>query len=194
GQIALAALAPHRAGLAEITRSLLRRCGTAGVRIECGAAATAAMVRAEAPDAAVIATGALPDPPHWAGALPPGTYSDVRDVLAGAAHPRGRVLVVDGLGFHPATSAAELLAARGCAVTVCTDGMVVGQDLGVTLDREGWRARAQAAGIAQRTGTLVAQARGAGAGVRLRMVHHPTGTEHEEEVDHVVYAGRQRCD
>ncbi len=194
GQIAFAALAPHRAGLAEITRSLLGRCRAAGVRIECGTEATAAMLRDAEPDAAVLATGALPAPPHWSGALPPERYSDVRDVLAGAARPRGRVLVVDGLGFHPATSVAELLAARGCAVTVCTDGMVVGQDLGVTLDREGWLARAHAAGIAQWTDTLVAQARAAGAGVRLRMVHHPTGTEHEEEVDHVVYAGQQRSD
>lgn len=194
GQIALAALAPHRAGLAEITGSLMRRCRAARVRVECGAEATADGLAALAPDAVVVATGAVPDPPAWAAGLGPAVYADVRDVLVGAAEPRGRVLVIDGLGFHPATSVAELLAARGCVVTVCTDGMVVGQDLGVTLDREGWLRRAHAAGIAQRTDTLVADARPAGAGGRLRLVHHLTGAEHTMEVDHVVYAGQQRCD
>src|SRR5699024_4609656 len=127
---------------------------------------------AQAPDTVVLATGARPDPPRWAAGL--DAYCDVRDVLCGSASPAGRVLVVDGLGFHPATSVAELLAARGCTVTVCTDGMVVGQDLGVTLDREGWMKRAHAAGIAQRTDTLVAGARARDGAVRLRMIHHPT--------------------
>ena len=44
-----------------------------------------------------------------------------------AAAPRGRVVVLDELGFHQATSVAELLADRGCAVTVVSPGMVVGR-------------------------------------------------------------------
>ena len=46
---------------------------------------------------------------------------------------------------------AELLADRGCAVEVVTPGMVVGQDLGITLDMENWWMRADAKGIVQTT-------------------------------------------
>ena len=74
---------------------------------------------------------------------------DVRDVLEGRARPEGRVVVVDELGFHQATSTAELLADRGCAVEIVTNGMVVGQDLGITLDMETWNVKAHAKGIAQ---------------------------------------------
>ena len=49
------------------------------------------------------------------------------------------MVVVDDLGFHQATSVAELLADRGCDVEVITSGMVVGQDLGITLDMETWQ-------------------------------------------------------
>ena len=52
------------------------------------------------------------------------------------------MVVVDELGFHQATSVAELLADRGCQVEIVTNGMVVGQDLGITLDLETWNVRA----------------------------------------------------
>ncbi|WP_443733827.1 mycofactocin system FadH/OYE family oxidoreductase 2 [Tomitella cavernea] len=207
GQITLGAAAPYREGLAEITRDLALRCAAAGVRIQCGVTVRAGMFSADmldgaggVPDVVVVATGALPAPPGWARGLPADAYADVREVLAAPDGPpdgstaAGRVLIVDGLGFHPATSVAELLAARGHAVTVCTDGMVVGQDLGVTLDREGWLARAHRAGIRQRTDTVVGAARPDGSGVRVTLVHHPTGTSSEGWWDRVVYAGQQRSD
>jgi 2,4-dienoyl-CoA reductase (NADPH2) len=92
--------------------------------------------------------------------------------------------VVDELGFHQATSVAELLADRGCRVTVVTPGMIVGQDLGVTLDLEHWQVKAAAKGIEQRT-DLVAMGWGDG---RLTLLHHPTGVEHELQCDWVVLA------
>ncbi len=61
--------------------------------------------------------------------------ADVADVLAGVVAPSGRVLVVDELGGPHATSTAELLAARGCAVEVVTGALVAAQRLGPTLDR-----------------------------------------------------------
>ena len=61
------------------------------------------------------------------------------------------MVVVDELGFHQATSVAELLADRGCQVEIVTNGMVVGQDLGITLDLETWNVRAHAKGIRQAT-------------------------------------------
>ena len=80
---------------------------------------------------------------------------DVRDVLEGRAEPAGEVVVVDDLGFHQATSVAELLADRGCTVEIITAGMVVGQDLGITLDMETFNVRAHAKGIRQATDLVV---------------------------------------
>ncbi len=76
------------------------------------------------------------------------TIVDVRDVLEGGAAPAGRVVVVDELGFHQATSVAELLADRGCWVTVVTPGMVV--------------ARTSASPSTSSTGTVRAAAKGIG--------------------------------
>lgn len=114
----------------------------------------------------------------------------MRDVLTGAATPDGSVVVVDELGFHQATSVAELLADRGCSVEVITNGMVVGQDLGITLDLETWNVRADAKGIRQSTdlvplGASLA-ADDASGGVRLQLQHHPTGTDVERVCDWVV--------
>ena len=100
------------------------------------------------PDRVVVATGAVAQRPWWVG--PDVTNAcDVRDVLTGAAEPSGDVVLIDEIGFHHATSVAELLADRGCAVEVVTPGMVVGQDLGITLDMEQWWMRAGAKGIVQ---------------------------------------------
>jgi 2,4-dienoyl-CoA reductase (NADPH2) len=99
------------------------------------------------------------------------------------------VLVVDELGFHQATSVAELLADRGCAVTVLTPGMVVGQDLGITLDLEHWNVRAAAKGIDQLT-DLVPMGWSPDEG--LAVLHHPTGQDRRVACDWVVLAVPQR--
>ena len=116
---------------------------------------------------------------------------DVRDVLENRAHPQGRVVVVDELGFHQATSVAELLADRGCRVEIVTNGMVVGQDLGITLDMEIWNVKAHAKGIDQQV-DLVPMGVGDDAGrVVLTLQHHPTGTDQERSCDWVVCAVHQ---
>ncbi|HET6499899.1 MAG TPA: mycofactocin system FadH/OYE family oxidoreductase 2 [Amycolatopsis sp.] len=189
GQVALAATVPSRAEFLDVVRNLLAECQRYGVDVKTGAEATAEMLRAEAPDAVVLATGARPQPPHWAGGL--DRVVDVRDVLDGGAVPAGEVLVLDDLGFHQATSVAELLADRGCAVTLSTAGMVVGQDLGVTLDRETFLVRAEEKGIGQRTDEVVLGASGTEGGVALRMLKHTTGETEERRYDWVVCATHQ---
>ena len=107
---------------------------------------------------------------------------DVREVLDGSASPTGDVVVIDELGFHHATSVAELLADRGCKVEIVTNGMVVGQDLGITLDMENWWMRAGAKGIVQST-DLVAMGMGDPAARSLDLLHHPTGvTSHAHPI------------
>jgi 2,4-dienoyl-CoA reductase (NADPH2) len=62
--------------------------------------------------------------------------------------------------------------------------MVVGQDLGVTLDLEHWNIAAAAKGIEQRT-DLVPMAWSDGV---LTVLHHPTGANVELACDWVVLA------
>jgi len=94
----------------------------------------------------VIATGSTPNRAAFPGADGP-QVADVADILSGQVAPGKRVLIVDRLGFHEATSVAEYLAERGCRVEVVTPTLYVGQDLGVTLDLENWYYRARRLGV-----------------------------------------------
>jgi 2,4-dienoyl-CoA reductase (NADPH2) len=195
GQIPAAASVPSRAELLDITRNLIATAARLGIDVRTGCEATAASVLELHPDVVVVATGARPVRPWWAGPadeLP--TVVDVRDVLEGRAAPAGRVVLIDELGFHQATSVAELLADRGCDVEVVTNGMVVGQDLGITLDLEMWNVRAHASGIRQATDLVPMAVSADGTGLQLRLQHHPTGTDVERLCDWVVVAGHQAAE
>lgn len=191
GQVAVAASVPSRAEFLDLTRNLAARVRHLGVDVRTGVEADAAMLRAENPDAVILATGARPARPWWAGGH--DRVVDVRDVLEGRANPSGRVVVVDELGFHQATSVAELLADRGCDVEIVTPGMVVGQDLGITLDLETWNVKAHERGIRQSTDLVPMGAAATDDGrVTLTLQHHPTGTDQTRTVDWVVCAVHQQ--
>ncbi|WP_250291070.1 mycofactocin system FadH/OYE family oxidoreductase 2 [Frankia sp. CiP1_Cm_nod1] len=193
GQVPVAAAVPSRAEFLDIARNLIAHVRRIGVDVRTSVEVDADFLRAQAPDAVVLATGARPNPPWWAAGHP--RVVDVRDVLEGRAEPSGTVVVVDELGFHQATSVAELLADRGCRVEVVTNGMVVGQDLGVTLDLETWNVRAAARGIVQSTDLVpMGVTPGADGGVLLALQHHPTGTDTRRAVDWVVCAVQQRAE
>ncbi|HEY3976120.1 MAG TPA: mycofactocin system FadH/OYE family oxidoreductase 2 [Streptosporangiaceae bacterium] len=188
GQVAVAARAPGRAEFGNLVRDLAREAARLGVDIRAGHRVDAEFLLREAPDAVILATGSRPARPAWAGGQ--ARVIDVREVADGTHAPAGTVVVIDELGFHPATSTAELLADRGCQVEMITSAMVIGQDLNLTLDYETWNIRAGAKGIRQRTDLVVvgARAAAAGAGGRparlvLDLLHHPTGTARELPCD-----------
>jgi mycofactocin system FadH/OYE family oxidoreductase 2 len=183
GQVRLAASVPNRAELGDLVRNQMTEARRMGVTVELGVDADIELVRRRRPDVVIVATGAEPARPWWA----PGEADwvvDCRDVLDGSASPVGAVVVIDEIGFHHATSVAELLADRGCAVEVITNGMVVGQDLGITLDMENWWIRAMAKGIVQ-TVDLVPMGID---GRTLSLLHHPTGEMRQRAPDWVVLA------
>ena len=188
GQVRLAATVPNRAELGDLVRNQVHECGRLGVAIEYGVDATASEVERRRPDSVIVATGAVAARPWWA---PPEAdwIVDVRDVLTGAAQPTGDVVVLDELGFHHATSVAEVLADRGCRVEVITPGMVVGQDLGITLDLETWWIRAGAKGIVQSTELVPMGVEDDGDGGHVvNLQHHPTGSMHTRTPDWLVLA------
>ena len=187
GQVRLAASVPNRAELGDMIRNQLTECRRLGVTIEYGAGVGPDLVSELRPDHVIIAMGAEPQRPWW---VPDDAERvvDVRAVLDGTASPTGDVVVIDELGFHHATSVAELLADRGCTVEIVTNGMVVGQDLGITLDMENWWIRAGAKGIVQST-DLVAMGMGEPAPRRtVNLLHHPTGVTVTRNPDWVVLA------
>lgn len=185
GQVRVAASVPNRAELGDLVRNQLHEAGRLGVTIEYGVEVDAAEVARRRPDTVVVATGARAARPWWAPA-DADWIVDVRDVLTGDVHPSGDVVVLDELGFHHATSVAELLADRGCRVEVISPGMVVGQDLGITLDLETWWIRAEAKGIVQSTELVPMGVDGDGHAVNLQ--HHPTGSMQTREPDWLVLA------
>lgn len=146
GQVVWAVKVTSRAEFGDIVRNLLNEVAHLGIDVRTGVTATPETVLAEKPDAVVVATGSLPNPYAIPGGDGPGV-ADVTDILAGRVEPGERVLIVDRLGFHEATSVAEFLAERGSQVEVVTPTLYVGQDLGVTLDLETWYRRARQLGI-----------------------------------------------
>lgn len=184
GQVRLAATVPNRAELGDLVRNQLTESARLGVTIEYGVSVWLGLVQERKPDHVVVATGAEPARPWWVADDAAAQVADVRDVLDGSAEPTGSVVIVDEIGFHHATSVAELLADRGCTVEILTPGMVVGQDLGITLDMENWWMRAHTKGIVQST-DLVPMGF---AGGELTLLHHPTGVNHTRRPDWVVLA------
>jgi 2,4-dienoyl-CoA reductase (NADPH2) len=187
GLVNVAASVPSRAEFLDIVRNLAAEAARLGVSVETGHEVTASFLLDEAPDAVVLATGSRLARPWWSHDHP--RVADVREVIDGTVTPSGTVVVVDELGFHQATSTAELLADRGCDVEVITSGMVVGQDLGITLDIETWNVKAHAKGIRQRTDVVVLGAHDQPAHdpdssrLVLELQHHPTGTDQQLECD-----------
>jgi 2,4-dienoyl-CoA reductase (NADPH2) len=183
GQVRLAASVPNRAEFGDLIRNQVAECHRLGVSINYGTGVWPGLVEEKRPDSVIVATGAQPARPWWAPA-DASFVVDVRDVLEGKVSPSGDVVVIDEIGFHHATSVAELLADRGCQVEIISPGMVVGQDLGVTLDMENWWIRASAKGIVQ---TVERVAQGLSAH-ELQLLHHPTGTMETRTPDWIVLA------
>jgi mycofactocin system FadH/OYE family oxidoreductase 2 len=197
GQVTVAASVPGRAEFGALVASLAREAARLGVDIRTGHRVDAEFLLRAAPDAVILATGSRPARPGWSHDHP--RVIDVREVADGTHAPSGTVVVIDELGFHPATSTAELLADRGCQVEMITSGMVIGQDLNLTLDFETWNVRAGAKGIRQRTDLVVLDARedraaaaerGPGGARRLilDLQHHPTGRAEQLTCDWVACA------
>ncbi|HZO72563.1 MAG TPA: mycofactocin system FadH/OYE family oxidoreductase 2 [Ktedonobacteraceae bacterium] len=145
GQINLLVRIPNRVEFGDAARTLQREILEAGVEVETGVEVTAEQVERERPDAVIIATGSLPELPQIPGADLPHVAT-IWQVLQGEkeTQPGDYVLLYDQLGFHQATSTAELLAEKGCVVEFVTPQFYVGGDLSVTLDIELWYRRALA--------------------------------------------------
>ncbi len=184
GQVRLAAAAPRRRDLIGIVEWRVSEAKHSGVDFRYGAFADAPMVLAEGPDVVVIATGGLPNTSF----LRTGEHlvTDTWDVMSGAAHPRGRVLVYDDNGAEPALDAAEMLASRGAAVELVTPERMLAPDVG------GMNSPAYLRAFAEHDVTITLARRLAGVhqaddgGLRALLRSDYADFEVERHVDHVV--------
>ncbi|CAN7342341.1 FAD-dependent oxidoreductase [Phenylobacterium sp. LjRoot219] len=161
-----------------------------GVDVRLGAAADAAAVLAEQPDAVIVATGARYSPggrsitfdADLPGSDRPFVYRP-EEILLGGARPSGRVVLVDGEGLHASAGIAELLALGGADVTYVTAGFSpLSPRLVDSFEARFIVQRLKAAGVRFAPTTWI-RSIGEGA-VTLYDVH--TGEERIEPVDAVV--------
>jgi 2,4-dienoyl-CoA reductase-like NADH-dependent reductase (Old Yellow Enzyme family) len=145
GALALAATAPNRADLGLIVDWYERELARLGVPVRYGSRADPAVVAALAPDVVAVATGARPvRDRRGAGYAHVVTSAEVH---AGAGRGASRAVVVDELGSYEAVGVAESLAGRGVDVMIVTQFDGVGDQLGVTLERDPARERLAATGV-----------------------------------------------
>ncbi|MBI2466383.1 MAG: FAD-dependent oxidoreductase [Candidatus Rokubacteria bacterium] len=126
GHIRLEAAIPHRQELSGITDYYRRELERLGVETRLGTAATADALRAERPDAVVVATGSRPALPE----VPlDGLTVLTADAVLGGARAAGPVLVFDDDGRYRGPGAALLLAQQGAPVEIVTPELHVGMRL-----------------------------------------------------------------
>ncbi|MFQ5827120.1 MAG: mycofactocin system FadH/OYE family oxidoreductase 2 [Dehalococcoidia bacterium] len=189
GQVNIIVKVPNRVEFGDLIRNLRQELEALKVKVKLGTEVTADTVEAEKPDAVVLATGSLPAP----SSIPISDGAQVveaRQVLRGEVEVGQRVVLIDEVGFHEATSTAEFLADRGRQVEIVTSALYCGQDLGLTLDLEMWHRRARAKGIAITPNVVVRDI----SGNTVTVFNHYSGHEwHIEGVDTVVRAAPGRA-
>lgn len=125
GQLAAAAVAPHRQGWSELRDALVRDVKRLPITVRLNAEFVPGAVRAGQYDAAIIAIGSVPNRPNIPGV---GRTNVViaRDLLEGWVNATGRVVVAGGGCMGAQT--AEALAADGHRVTIVEAGGAVAAD------------------------------------------------------------------
>ena len=184
GQVNIIIRVPNRAEVDDLIRNLIHELSVQKVRVKLGTEVTPETVAVEKPDAVVLATGSVPAP--CGISLSNGAeVVNVRQVLRGEVEVGKRVVLIDEVGSHDATSTAEFLADRGKHVEVVTPALYAGQDLGPTLDLETWHRRARSKGIIITPNVVVREI----SGNTVTVFNHYSGQEWRiEGVDTVVMA------
>ncbi|MEO7206399.1 MAG: FAD-dependent oxidoreductase, partial [Steroidobacteraceae bacterium] len=147
GQALLAQMLPGRAEFGGIVTNLQRELELAGVPIHRGVRVDRAKILAEAPDAVLVATGAIPYRPAFPqeGAL---QIVDAWTVLRGAETVGQSVVIIDWRADWIGIGIAEHLAQQGRTVRLAVSGIAAGESLPLYV-------RDQAAGSLHKLGIKV---------------------------------------
>ncbi|GHB28570.1 oxidoreductase [Streptomyces viridiviolaceus] len=128
GQVLLAERLPGRAEFGGVITNLEAEARRAGARILTNSRVDAQVLAASAPDAVVLATGALPRRPRLELMDDP-VVLDAWSVIRGAEVPRGRIVVADWRGDWIGLGVALQLAGLHRKVTLCVTGFAAGEHL-----------------------------------------------------------------
>ena len=128
GQVLLAERLPGREEFGGAAMNLHAEAERAGVTIVTNVTADVDLVRAERPEAAVIATGALPRRPEIE-VLGDPSILDAWQVIDGAHVPDGKIVVSDWRADWIGAGVAVDLARRGHEVVLCVNGYAAVQGL-----------------------------------------------------------------
>ncbi len=127
GQLALASLSPRRRDLQGIVDWRAQELERLGVKVRLNTYVEADSLAEGGYDVVIVATGGLPDRPDIPGAQ---LLVDGWDVISGATHVTGRVLVYDDHGGNQALDVAETLLRSGADVEIVTPERTVSPDVG----------------------------------------------------------------
>ena len=145
GQALVAQLLPGRAEFGGIVTNLQRECESHGVEIRRGVNVTKEMVKAEAPDVVIAATGATERRPELEG-LDGAHVVGAWGVAQGTANVGGKVVVYDWHANWIGLGVAEKLARDGCSVRLCVNGPMPGEHLPMMV-RDGWMGQLHKFGV-----------------------------------------------
>jgi 2,4-dienoyl-CoA reductase-like NADH-dependent reductase (Old Yellow Enzyme family) len=146
GQVRLAEKLPGRAEFGGLAEHLAREVELAGVRVEHGCTVDAALVRAEAPEIVILATGARPSPLDLSGGTEGAHVVDAWQVLRGQANVGGSVVIADWRCDWVGLGLAEMLARDGRRVRLCVNGYMPGETIQQYV-RDGWIATLHKLGV-----------------------------------------------
>ncbi len=181
GQAQLAQMLPGRAEFGGIITNLTREMELAGVTVVKNTSVDMALIGQEAPDAVVLATGAMPRRPEIEGA-DEAHIVDAWAALKGEANVGSRVVVADWRCDWIGHGMAEKLARDGCTVTLAVDGYMPGQRIQMYV-RDRWVGELHKLGV-----EIVPYARLFGADADSVYLQHATSGEPiiVDEVDTLV--------
>jgi 2,4-dienoyl-CoA reductase-like NADH-dependent reductase (Old Yellow Enzyme family) len=122
GQALIAQLLPGRAEFGGLATNLIREAERHGVKLVRNSHVTAEKVRAEKPDAVILATGSVPHKPLFEGS---GSSNVVHaaDVFTGRAKTGSNVVIYDWLADWVGSGVAEKLAGEGAYVRLAVNGL-----------------------------------------------------------------------
>ena len=190
GQIRLLAQSARRRELLGLVAWRMAECEISGVAFRFGTYATAADVRALAPDVVLVATGGMP---HVSDGLEDCAVT-AWDILARDVAPGTQVLLYDEAGDHAGLQAAEIIAASGAQLEI------VGPDRGVAPEVMGMNLVPYLRALQPRDVTLtmpwrVASVARAGNRLRVELASDYGDARQSREVDQlVVNAGTTALD
>ncbi|SMD04931.1 hypothetical protein SAMN06297251_12153 [Fulvimarina manganoxydans] len=182
GQFALASAVSWRSNMSGILRWLVQQTEKLGADIRIGTQATADIIREEAPDVVVLATGGQPVRPDMPGAE--HAHSS-HDILSGAVEPGANVLIFDIMGQHQALTVADFIGERGGLVEIVTPDQMVGAEIGETA-RTSYMKRLFARDLIATSSHHLQEIYAEGNALIAVLREHYSGKEVEREVTQVV--------